>query len=59
MFLEPLVDVETEVLLGPQHPGQRLSHDEGLIFADPVRSDGSIELVRLTLASLHDFSKAL
>ena len=47
MFLEPLVHVETEVLLAPQHPGQRLPHDEGLIFTDPLRSDGSIELVRL------------
>ena len=34
MFLEPFVHVETEVLLAPQHPGQRLAHDEGLIFAD-------------------------
>ena len=39
VFLEPFVHVETEVLLGPQHPGQRLPHDEGLIFADPVRRD--------------------
>ena len=58
MFLEPFVDVETEILLGPQHPGQCLPHDEGLIFADTFRRDGSIELVRLALASLHDFSKA-
>ena len=37
MFLEPFVHVETEVLLAPQHPGQRLSHDEGSIFTDVTR----------------------
>ena len=59
MFFEPFVHVETEVLLAPQHPGQRLAHDAGPIFADTFRSDGVIELVRLALASLHDFSEAV
>ena len=57
VFLEPFVHVETKVLLAPEHPGQCLTHDPGLVFANPVRSDGSIELVRLTPARLHDFSK--
>ena len=26
MFLEPFVHIEEEVLLAPQHPGQRLPH---------------------------------
>src|SRR5271169_5363575 len=59
MFREPFVQVEEEKLLGPQHPGQRLSHYKGLVFADALRRDGSIELVGLTLTSLHGFSKAL
>ena len=35
VFLEPFVHVETEVLLAPEHPGQCLAHDAGLVFADP------------------------
>ena len=27
MFLEPFVHVEEEILLAPEHPGQRLAHD--------------------------------
>ena len=60
MFHEPLVEVEVKVLLGPQHPGQRLPHDKRLIFADSFRGDGLIELVWFVLlTSLHDFIKAL
>ena len=59
MFREPFVHVEEEILLAPEHPGQRLAHDEGLIFADTVRGDGFVELIGLALAGLHDFSKAL
>ena len=59
MLLEPFVHVEEEKLLGPEHPGQRLAHDEGLIFADTGRSDGFVELIGLALAGLHDLSKAL
>jgi len=59
MFCEPFVHVETEVLLAPQHPGQCLSHDAGCIFADTFRSNGAIELVRLALATLHNFSEAI
>ena len=47
MFLEPYVHVEEEILLGPEHSGQRLAHDEGFIFADTGRGDGFVELVRL------------
>src|SRR5215469_15644371 len=59
MFPKPFVHVETEILLAPKHTGQGLAHDQGLIVADSFGSDVSIELVRLTLASLHDFSKAV
>src|SRR5260370_19327586 len=31
--LKPFVDVETEILLAPQHPCQGLSHYPGLVFA--------------------------
>src|SRR4030095_6902242 len=59
MFCEPLVHVEEEILFAPEHPGQRLSHDAGCIFADTLRSNGAIELVRLAPATLHEFSKAV
>ena len=59
MFLEPLVHVEAEVLLGPEHSGQRLSHDPGLIFGSTFRGDGFVELVRLALPGLHDFRETL
>ncbi len=59
MFLEPFVHVEEEILLAPEHPGQRLAHDEGLIFADTFRSYGLVELIGLALTGLHDFSEAL
>ena len=59
MFLEPFVHVETEVLLAPQHPGQRLPHDAGLIFADPSGVMASIEFIRVGSAGLQDFSKLL
>ena len=50
---------KTEILLGPEHSGQRLAHDEGLVFADTLRSDGLVELIGLALTGLHDFSEAL
>jgi hypothetical protein len=34
VLLEPLVDIEKEVPLAPQHPGQCLAHHIGRIFAD-------------------------
>ena len=57
MFLKPFVQFESEVLLTPKHPGHRLSHDEGFIFADTLRRDALIKLVRLTPAGLHGFSE--
>ena len=59
MFQEPFIHVETEVLLAPQHPGQRLAHDAGAIFADTFRRDGAIKLVSLALATLHHFAEAV
>ena len=57
VFLQPFVHIEIEVLLAPEHPRQRLTHDPGRVFANPVRSDGSIELVRLTPARPDDLRK--
>src|SRR5271170_7581707 len=59
VLLEPFGHVETEILLGPQHPGQSLTHDHGSVFANAVRSDGSIELVRLRSTGPHDFRESL
>ena len=59
MFHEPFVHIEEEKLFAPEHPGQRLAHDKGLIFADTRWGYGFVELIGLALAGLHDFSKAL
>ena len=53
-----LFDIEEEVLLAPQHPGQRLPHDIGRIFADTGRRDRPIELVGLAPARLEDLIEA-
>jgi hypothetical protein len=59
VFREPFVHVEEEILFAPKHPGERLAQNKGLIICNPLRRDGAIKLVRLVLASLQDFSKAL
>src|SRR5882672_9599209 len=59
VLLQPFVYVITKILLAPQHSRQRLSHDQSLIFADPVRRDALIELICLALTCLHDLIKAL
>ena len=40
-------------------PAKSLSHDAGCIGANPVRSDASIELIRIGSASSKDLSKLL
>ena len=59
MFIEPFVHVEEEVLLGPQHPSQRLTHDKRFIFADAGWGYGFVELVGLAPAGLHDLREVL
>ena len=54
MFLEPFVGIVKEVLLAPQHPGQRLPHHTRLIFADAGRGYRLIERVGLVPALLDD-----
>ena len=53
MFRQPLVHVEAEVLLGPQHPRQRLAHHEGLILTQPLRGDAVKKFVRLAPAGFY------
>ncbi len=48
-FLQPLVDVQAEVLLSPQHPGQGLAHDAGFIFRQAFGDDAVVKVVRFTL----------
>jgi hypothetical protein len=50
VFLEPLVGIEEEKLLAPQHPGQRLAHYVSRIFADLGRGYRLIERVGLAPA---------
>jgi hypothetical protein len=54
VLLEPFLDIKKEVLLAPQHAGQRLTHHIGRIFADPGWRDRPVELVGLTPARLED-----
>ena len=58
MLREPFVHVKEEELLGPEHTGHRLAHNEGFIFAEMCRGDLAIELVCLALARLHGRVKA-
>ena len=46
-------------LLGPEHPGERLAHDVGLVGAGAVGRQRLVELVRLGLALAKDKVKGL
>jgi hypothetical protein len=54
MFLKPFVDIVEEVLPAPQHPGQRLSHHIGGIFAETRRGYRPVEIVGLAPPRLDD-----
>jgi hypothetical protein len=57
MFLEPFIKIEPEILFGPKHSRQSLAHNASRIVADAVRSNGSVEFVRIPPARLHYFSE--
>ena len=46
-LIQPDVEVVIVVLLAPEHPGQRLAHHAGLVFAGGRRRDRGVELVGL------------
>ena len=52
VFFEPFVDIEKEILLGPQHSGQPLPQNQSLILARTFRSDGFIEVIGLSQTAL-------
>jgi hypothetical protein len=54
VLLEPLVDIEKEVLLAPQHSRERLPHYNGRILADSGGCDRPIKGVGLAPALLDD-----
>ncbi len=54
MLGEPALDVEAVVLLGPQHAGQRLADDEGLLVRQPEAEQAGPKLVGLEPPRLHD-----
>src|ERR1700733_13686160 len=54
MFIDPLIDVEEEILLAPQHAGQSLPHYISLILALAVRRDRLIEGVCFAAAQFYD-----
>src|SRR5262245_336823 len=57
MLLKPFVDIVEEILFAPQHPGQRLPHYIGCIFANTRRRDRPIELVGLAPPRVKDLRK--
>ena len=59
VLLQPLVDLEAEVLLGPQHSGQRLAHDVCLVLVEARRRDGAIELVGFGRSRREQFGEIL
>ena len=57
MLLKPLVGVEEEELLAPQHPGERLPHDIGRVFAHAGWRDRLIERISLATPLLNDLDR--
>src|SRR5262249_2918061 len=54
VLLEPFVYIVKEILLAPQHSGQRLAHHIGCVFSRTGWRYRPIELVGLTPARLED-----
>src|SRR5437763_10061521 len=52
MFYQPSIQVEKVMLLTPQHPSERLTHDVRRIRTHPRGSNRTVELVRLAEACL-------
>ena len=50
---QPRLHVVAEVLLGPQHPGQRLARNHPLVLAQVTGQDVGVELVRLAATLAH------
>ncbi len=59
VLLEPPADVIEEELLGPEHPGQSLSHDTGRVRVKRGRNNGRIELIGFLEPVLEDGFKRL
>src|SRR6516162_6991937 len=59
VFHEPFIGMVKEILLAPQHPRQRLSHDIGRVLACGGRCYRPIKLVSLVPARLYDLIKFL
>ena len=51
-FLQPPVHIVVVELLAPQHAGQGLAHDIGLVRGEPRRNNGSVERVGFLAARL-------
>ena len=54
MLGQPPVEIEIVILLGPEHPGQRLAVDATFILAQFLRSDALIEFVGVGKAACKD-----
>src|SRR6516225_972224 len=59
VFHEPFIGMVKEILLAPQHPGQRLSHHIGYVLAYAGGSYRPVKLVGLAPTRLYDLIKFL
>src|SRR5271155_5605716 len=47
VLVEPFIEIEIVILLGPQHSGERLPVNAALVFAQAGWSDALVKLVRI------------
>ena len=59
VLVQPVVAVEEEELLAPEHAGQSLPHHVGRVFTHRWRRDRLVELIGFTKPVGEDFIKLL
>ena len=59
VLVQPVVAVEEEELLAPEHAGQRLTHHVGRVFTHRWRRDRLVKLIGFTKPVSEDFIKLL
>ena len=57
VLVQPIVSVEEEELLAPQHPAQSLAHYHGLVFTQRWRGHRLVKFIRFTEPVREDFIK--
>ena len=59
VLVQPVVTVEEEELLAPEHAGDGLAHHVGRVFTHGRRRDRLVELIGFTKPVSEDFIKLL